>query len=280
MSDINEVEDTISVISNQLEETNYFIDNEFETGDVELPEEYDTLLPKDKGKAILNKKTYLGIMANHPEPTGGRLKPSELGPFLTARLSETDRKKDEERKRIQRNILNTIKPYISIKTRLESMANPTEEVKQSIKYAEQGILLAINQVAKIESQRREDAIKNLACRPTKELTSEWSKRTNSNPRYLLPTETETEIKTFEETQRTTKNFLPNGDRRQFQGRGGSMYQGNNLNKFYGRNQIQRYPNNNNNNNFKYNNNYNNYNKNPTQYRNNNYNPKPTQNAEN
>jgi len=96
-----------------------------EAGEFDIPETLKSVCTRHPVEAIYSKQSIAKFLSRHPEPRGGHLK----APLIDSQLQASfdSRKKDEPWFEVQRAVLCSIRPLISIHERIHSMAEEGPE---------------------------------------------------------------------------------------------------------------------------------------------------------
>ena len=81
-------------------------------GEINIPESLQDIFNKDQMQNLYCKNSITKFLTKHPEPKGGYLKTQSVENSLS--IPADAKKSDESLQDVQRNILNTIRPLITL----------------------------------------------------------------------------------------------------------------------------------------------------------------------
>ena len=122
------------------------------SGTIEIQKSLEEIFPEDQIQNLYCKTSVTKFLAKHPEPKGGHLKTQNIDNQLPVPLDA--RKLDESWQDIQRAILCTIRPLLTVRNWIEDSVEESEETNK-IKSVIKDTIRYVNHVAcTVRIQRR------------------------------------------------------------------------------------------------------------------------------
>lgn len=138
-----------------------------ETGDRDIPLSLQGSFNIHPMENIFQAQSVKRFLDKHEEPRGGFLKTQHLDYELE--VSVQTRKRDEELQEIQREVLSTIKPLITIYESIEQGAEPNQETLRIMETIKRTIEYVNHVGGKIYSSRRRDVLRSLGLKNFEEI---------------------------------------------------------------------------------------------------------------